>query len=452
MLKASSRKTPRLAKASLVFLAAAPLIISWAPVAGASRLQASAASQTLKIINWVNPGANQAFEKINAEFENKYPNIKVQYITAANTAGPYLTLLETTVDSASADIVTWGSGNTEVQPMPPHPSRSTETLFQYWATHNVFLPLNGQPFLKNFTNSSLQSMSYKGTIYGIASGSYQWVVYYNKADFAKYHLSVPRTYSQFLSVCQTLSANHVTPIWIGLGGGVSVFAKQFLTEPLMAQLWLPHAPGHNLGLALDEGTQRWTSPYFVQGMAEEAAISKYLEPGYTGESYQGMAGAFTSNKAAMLLDGSWDLGPIQQANPKLQMGAFAFPGSDTASLNQPLVAPDLNLEILSKAHNKDAALKYLAFFSSKPIYQQYVDITGISPTETGGSYSSVASRVLGSLFGQGLNVSVVFPILYQDEGYYDTNANWPTLQLQVMAGSTTPKKAAALYQSAWKTS
>jgi len=452
MRMVSSRKKTSFAKASLVLLAAAPLITSWAPIASASRLHASDASQTLKIINWVNPGANQAFEKINAEFEKQYPNIKVQFITAANTAGPYLTLLETTVDSASADIVTWGSGDTEVQPMPPHPTRSTETLFQYWATHNVFLPLNGQPFLKNFTNSSLQSMSYNGTIYGIASGSYQWVVYYNKADFAKYHLSVPQTYAQFLTVCKTLSANHVTPIWIGLGGGVSIFAKQFLTEPLMAELWLPHVAGHNLGLALDQGTQSWTSPYFVQAMTEEGAIAKYLEPGYTGESYQGMAGAFATNKAAMLLDGSWDLGPIQQANPSLQMGAFPFPGSSTANLNQPLVAPDLNLEVLSKAHDKAAALKYLAFFSSKPIYQQYVDITGISPTETGGTYSSVASHVLGSMFGQGLNVSGVFPILYQDEGYYDTNANWPTLQLQVMAGSTTPNKAAELYQSAWKTS
>jgi ABC-type glycerol-3-phosphate transport system substrate-binding protein len=141
MPMASSRKKASFAKASLVLLAAAPLVISWAPIASASRLHVSVASQTVKIINWVNPGANQAFEKINAEFEKQYPNIKVQFITAANTAGPYLTLLETTVDSASADIVTWGSGDTEVQPMPPHPTRSTETLFQYWATHNVFLSM-----------------------------------------------------------------------------------------------------------------------------------------------------------------------------------------------------------------------------------------------------------------------------------------------------------------------
>ncbi len=353
------RRAPRLLKAGLALLAAAPLTIAWSPIASASRQPASEAPQTLKIINWVNPGANEAFKKINAEFEQQNPNIKVQYVTAANTAGPYLTLLETTVDSASADIVTWGSGNTEVQPMPPHPTRTTETLFQYWATHNVFLPLNGQPFLKNFTSSALQSMTYNGTVYGIASGSYQWVVYYNKTDFAKYHLSVPHTYSQFLSVCETLSANHVTPIWLGTGGGVSIFAKQFLTEPLMAELWLNQVPGHNLGLALDEGTVSWNNPYFVKAMTEEAAIAKYLEPGYTGEPALSMAGDFATNKAAMLLDGSWDIGPILQANPKLQIGAFPFPGSNTANLNQPLVAPDLNLEILSKAHNKDAALNQM---------------------------------------------------------------------------------------------
>ena len=112
---------------------------------------------TLKIINWVNPPANEALKKINAEFEKKYPNIKVQYQTAANTAGPYETLLQTSVDSGSADIVTTDH---TMQPLPVNATRSTEDTLQFWGTHNVFLPLNGQPFLNNMTPAALQSMTY----------------------------------------------------------------------------------------------------------------------------------------------------------------------------------------------------------------------------------------------------------------------------------------------------
>jgi raffinose/stachyose/melibiose transport system substrate-binding protein len=404
---------------------------------------------TLKIINWVNPPANQALKKINAEFEKKYPNIKVQYQTAANTAGPYETLLQTSVDSGSADIVTTDH---TMQPLPVNATRSTEDTLQFWGTHNVFLPLNGQPFLNNMTPAALQSMTYNGKVYGLLSGEYQWVVFYNKAVFAKYHLAAPQTYDQFISVLKTLKAQHVTPIWLGLGGGASGYAQQFLTEPLMADLWLPQSPDHNLAADLEKGSVSWNNPAFVKAMTEEAAIAKYLEPNYTGEAWQGMPGDFAAGKAAMLLDGSWDLASVQQANPKMQVGSFALPGSNVASDNQPLLSNDLTFEVLKTTKNKDAAMKYLSFFTSKPIYAQYVNITGISPSQKTGTYSSFSSTVLGSLFGKGIATGAVFPPLSASQGFYDTEANFPTLQLSVMAGKKTPQQAAATHASDWKKS
>jgi ABC-type glycerol-3-phosphate transport system substrate-binding protein len=52
----------------------------------------------------------------------------------------------------------------------------------------------------------------------MASGVYQEGVFYNKQIFAQYHLSPPTTYSQFLSVLNTLKANHVQPLWLATGG------------------------------------------------------------------------------------------------------------------------------------------------------------------------------------------------------------------------------------------
>ena len=115
--------------------------------------------------------------------------------------------------------------------------------------------------------------------------------------------------------------------------------------PLMASLWLPHAPGANIYTDLQTGSQKWDNPYFVQALTEEAAIAKYIEP-TTGVSWEGMPAAFTENKAPMLLDGSWDLATVQKANPSIKLGSFPLPGSNIASQNLPLVQPDLNLEVL----------------------------------------------------------------------------------------------------------
>ena len=414
----------------------------------AASAQASGPSGSLKIITWVNPPAVQALTQIDNEFMKQYPNVKVTLETEANVTAGYVTLLATSVDSSSADIVT---STNEIHPLPLKPTRANMNPMQYWASSNVFLPLNGQPWLKNFNSAAVQTETYNGQIDGILSGVYQRVVFYNKTDFAKYHVSVPTTYSQFMTLLATLSADHVTPLWLGLGGGASIYAPDFVTMPLMASLWLPHAPGANIYTDLQTGSQKWDNPYFVQALTEEAAIAKYIEPDYTGVSWEGMPAAFAENKAPMLLDGSWDLATVQKANPSIKLGSFPLPGSNIASQNLPLVQPDLNLEVLRHGHDTANALKWMAFFASKPIYEQYVDITGISPSETSGTYTSFSSGVLGSWLGKGTQVATNLPNPMQpDERYNDTAKEFPLLQEQVMAGSTTPQKAAQLIQSSWK--
>jgi len=152
----------------------------------------------------------------------------------------------------------------------------------------------------------------------------------------------------------------------------------------------------------------------------------------------------------MLMDGSWDLASVQKANPNLQVGSFALPGSNVASQNEPVAEQDLTIELLKKAPDEANALKWLDFFTTPSIYKQYVDITGISPVEAG-SYSSYSSTVLGSLFGQGFNPGNVMPTLAENQGYYDTPTEWPLLQESVMAGTVTPAAAAKDYASDWKT-
>ena len=403
-------------------------------------------TSTLKIITWVNPPAIQALNKINAEFEKANPNIKVKLQTAANVNGPYQTLLQQSVNSGTADIVT---ANTPFLPLPSNLTSQNATPIQLWITKGAFAPLNGQSFLSDYRTAAQQSVTYQGKTYGLVSGSYQEGVFYNKAIFAKYHLSPPTTFSQFLTLCQTLKSRGVNPLYIALGN-VGPAYLQFMYFEAMADLWYPKAPGGDLASALMTGKVKWTDPAFIQGMTEMKQIAPYLEPNYTGAPWQSMAGGdFAAGKYAMELDGSWDLASLHQANPNLQLGYFPLPFSSNPADNKAVAKNDLTFYVLAHSQNQTAAMKWLSFFSSPQIYAQYVNTTGISSSQNGGTFTGFPAQVMGSWFGKGVPRDHLWPALSPKNGYYDQAANWPTLQLQVLQGKMTPQQAAATYAKDW---
>jgi raffinose/stachyose/melibiose transport system substrate-binding protein len=404
-------------------------------------------AQTLKIITWVNPPAVKALQQIDAEFEKANPGVKVDLGTAVNVNGPYKTMLQQTVDATSADIVT---NVTQMQPLPLKVTSTNVTYWQTYTMHGVFAPLDGQPFLNDYKSGALQAETYQGKVYGVVSGEYQEGVFYNKKIFAQYHLTPPTTYNQFLTELQTLKSHGVTPMWLGLGAVGPVYL-QFLYYNLIDSVWQPTAPGGNLATDLENGTVKWTSPSFTQAMNEEKTLAQYLEPGYQGEAWQGMPGAFADGKAAMLLDGSWDLASVQQANPSVQVGFFPLPGSNTPANNKSELQNDLTFSVLNGSAHKALAMKWLAFFSQPNIYKQYVNITGISSSQNSGSFSSFAAQVLGSWFGKGDYYTTYYPVLSDTDSYWDQPANWPTLQQNVISGQKTPAQVEQMYQSGWVT-
>jgi raffinose/stachyose/melibiose transport system substrate-binding protein len=393
----------------------------------------------------VNPPAVSAITAIDKAFMAKYPKVKVQLQTAANVNGPYATLLQQTVTAGTADIVT------SVQPLqalPQNPTRNNETPFQFWSTSGAFAPLNGQSFLSDYTPSAIAAETYQGKTYGVVSGTYQEGVFYNKATFAKYGLSVPTTYSQFLTVLQTLKSKGVTPMFVGLGNVGPVYL-QFIYYELMIDLWYPNAPGGNLATALETGAAKWTDPEFATVMNEEKTLAQYLEPSYTGVPWESMPGDFAKGDAAMLLDGSWDLPLVQQANPSLQVGFFPLPGSNTAANNQPYVGDNLTFSVLRSSQNLPAAMAWLNFFSQASNYEGYVNTTGISSSQNAGTFNGYTAKAMGSWFGKGVNQNNFYPVLSSNNGFYDQQTNWPALQLDVIQGSKTAAQAAALYQQDW---
>lgn len=399
----------------------------------------------LKIIMWVNPPAVAAVNKIDGEFEKKY-GVKVDLQTEANDTSGYVALQQTAVQGGTADIMA-------IEPFDPLPYKAnsnTLSATQEWAMHNVFVPLNGQPWLSNFRQSDLAVASYGGHDYGLVTGVYQTGLFYNKAIFAKYHLSVPTTYNQLLTVSKTLKSHGVIPVWTALGNGAT-FYLEFMMFPLMQDELSPSLGSTPISTALASGQIKWTNPDLLKTFSREQQFaSQYLEPNFAGQNWQQMPGDFAAGKSAMLLDGSWDLSSVLQANPHMQIGYFPFPGSNTAQNNKPVSNPDLTWVILNNSPHKALAEKWLAFFASKPIYSQYVRTTGISPSEYG-SFSSPTATIMGKWFGTGRNIQQSPNFLIPSGPYYLQPSNFWSTQLNMVQGELSPKQLAEDYEQAQQT-
>lgn len=427
----------KLGKTASLFVAMSGVLVAGFETVGP--VSASTDNGPLTITMWVNPPAVSVVQKINKEFEQKY-GVKVNLQTAANDQAGYTTLQQTSVQAGTADIMA-------IQPFNPMPQKMTSTnmsVVQEWAVNNVFMPLNGEPWVSQFNQDDLGAASYKGKDYGLVTGVYQTGLFYNKAIFQKYHLTVPTTYAQFLSVCKTLKSHHVTPVWTGIAGGAT-FYLEFLMYPVMQDLLAPSVGSASASQALAAGKVKWTDSKMVTAFQEEKEIASNFEPNYSGESWQQMPGAFANGKAAMLLDGSWDIPSILQAKPNMQIGYFPIPGSNKAADNKSVSNPDLTWVVLNNSKHKALAEKWLAFFASKNIYQQYVQATGISPSENG-TFTSTTATAMGQWFGKGRVINQTPDwIIPNGPNYLQSNNFWSE-HLKMLQGSVSPATLAQEYQ------
>ncbi len=407
--------------------------------AGLFPVVSSAASGQVNIIEWVNPPAVSATKAIDSLF-TKATGIKANLTTAVNRETNYAALEKTSVLAGSQDIM----AVFPIQPYPPGMPTSDLTSEALWGVSGVYLALDNQPWVKNLLPASKAAQTYKGHLYGLNTGVYQVGVFYNKATFAKYHLSPPTTLSQYFTLANTLKKNGVTPLWFGAGAGAAVYEWQMLVDAELTAIYHSSSVDNNFWA----GTAKFTDPKFVQALTQAKELTSTMEPNWQGEDWTQMPGAFASGKAAMLLDGSWDMASVLKANPTMQIGFFPLPGSEVAAYNVSILKPDLTWVLLKSGKNQAQALKWLNYFARPSVYAQYVQQTGISPSFKG-TYPSSTQKILGSWLSKGLLYSDTEPALpaagpfaLQPNNFYNTLQN-------VLLGRTSIASATQAWQTVW---
>lgn len=287
-----------------------------------------------------------AFAKINAAFEKANPGIKIDYQWSGSFDS-----LTVAVQTDSLPDVFFSQGN-------------KMTSMAEMAANGYLLPLNEYiTDISRFPEDAYAYSTVDDVIYCSLPAFFDYaVVFYNADTFETYGLEVPKTWDEFLNVCQVLKDNGELPMAYGGNGWldrywmIGAMAPAYMESEMVT--W-------NEGKDISDYTN-------VKECFDD--YRAFLEAGYAGTDYAAtdMASAqlsFTNGQGAMIVDGTWNKGLYENMN----VGCFPIPGKDGKGYAQTGPSQSLTYSASAKTKEPEAVGKYLDFLSGEEAEQIMFD-------------------------------------------------------------------------------
>jgi multiple sugar transport system substrate-binding protein len=294
-----------------------------------------------------------------AAFEKAYPKVKVKLVNAGSSADEYTKL---------QNAIKAGSGAPDV------------AQIEYYAMPQFELT-GGLADLTDYGFSSLKSKFSAGTwsavtsggkVYGLPQDSGPMALFYNKAVFDKYHLTVPKTWSEYVADAKKLHAAN---------------PKSYITsdngDPGFATSMIWQAGGHpfksngkNVTINLkDPGTQKWTSTW--NQLVENRLLSNTA--GWTQDWFKQLG----NGEIATLVTGAWMPGNLEN-NSKAASGDWRVAPMPTYDGGTAVTAQNGGSAqaVTAQSKNKDLAAGFLRWLNSSSTSTKLFGSLGNFPSTT----------------------------------------------------------------------
>ena len=274
-------------------------------------------------------------------------NKQSKYSVALNTvaATTYQPLLPTYLTSANPpDIYTWYAGSDA----------------DHYASRGLLLDVSKVWTSSTMSgySSALKSLSTdtSGKQIFVPTDYYWWGVFYRKSQFAKWGLSEPKTWSDFLHACQTIKAQNVIPIGLGAGTGTAWVASAWFDY---FDIRLNGAQYHRDLLA---GKHSFTDPQVVEVFNTWKQVLPYFDPNGTAVSWQDATNQLLQGQSGMLLTGTFFADAVPKGSLD-DLDFFKFPVIDP-SVPDVEEAPTDGLFASSRTHNAAAVMDFMTWMTT----------------------------------------------------------------------------------------
>lgn len=243
-------------------------------------------------------------DKILASIEG-LSGIGVELVTYPDTAA-YQTAMQQSIRGAEAPgLFTWWSGP-QLETLAANDL--LEDLTDLWPEYVT----------KNGVSADIaESFTVDGKIYAVPYSIIYNTMIYNKNVFAQYNLEIPETFDEFLSVCQTLKDNGVTPIALKNDSWAGFIWFQAMLASYEPQLYQDICDG--------------TKPYTDEAVVKVMGIWKdMLDKGYfsTPMTIQDMDKSLATGTVAMELEPNYEAGTLVKEYGMVageDIGTFVLP-------------------------------------------------------------------------------------------------------------------------------
>ncbi|AIY88858.1 MULTISPECIES: ABC transporter substrate-binding protein [unclassified Thermotoga] len=301
------------------------------------------------------PAPRIVFAELVKMFEEKYPEYDVVVNTFPHE--DFKTLLRTWLNSDEApDVVTWFTGE----------------RMRYFASKGLLEPVDDIFAPKNFEDyfptSFRSACEYDGRIYFVPQSWYWWGVYYRKSVFEKYGITPPKTWEEFIKVCETLKENGITPITIG---------TKYLWP---AAGWFDYLDlrvnGLDFHMKLTAGEIPYTDPRVKEVFQywKELVEKGFFLENHSSYTWQEAAAFLFRGEAGMYLIGQF-IKDVAPESVKDDLDFFRFP----------IIKPEIGLYeetpidgfmIPARAKNKEGAKVFLKFIAEKEVQEYFAKKLG----------------------------------------------------------------------------
>lgn len=317
------------------------------------------------------PSMDKSIEAVISAFEEKYPDVNVEYESKASN--DYYSLLTTALQSGTGPDIFWTNGT------------ATDNLGTYVEQGKV-LDITDSVDMSALNKDSFDLTQIDGKTYSVPWMSFDTrVAYYNKDIFKKLNLSEPTSFEDFEKMLATIKDAGYIPISLS---GMSSWQLLWVYEYVLATKYPEYAEGFkDYSVKADSPEAREALKVVV-----DWANKGYFGKGFKGVDSNGQTLAFTTGEAAMTIDGSWMNQTIAQNNPKLNFGVFHIPGADGKKTMMGSFANGFSGNADSK--NKAAVEAFLNFAATKEAQEIYVtEMQAVSGSDDIKSVDGVTTEI-----------------------------------------------------------
>ncbi|USG64471.1 extracellular solute-binding protein [Brevibacillus ruminantium] len=282
----------------------------------------------------------EGYKKIIAAFEKENPNIKIEFKPFKATE--YNTILNTALQSESGpDIL-------QLRPYAPGVSLAEAGHLE---------PLDNLPGIQNFPKDVLAAATAKdGKVYGVPLSLNSTQIYYNKKLFEQHGLKEPSSWDELISTAKTLKEKGIVPFAFGAKEGWLLSLSHGVIAPGTYN-------GNGFVEKIVKGEADFKSPEFLKSIQRMKELVPYFPDNFVGLDLNDTRTMFFTEKAAMFINGSFELEGIQKMNPDLALDFFPMPTEDGKKVLTTWV--DGSYAVNSKAKHKQEALKFLEFMATQ---------------------------------------------------------------------------------------